>query len=128
MRATLSIWSQYYHEMKIEDAVLEFKKNGIYASELSDEHGAELLSRSDDHIATGKQLAAFLDEQDFEISQGHLWLNAKICTNEGAIDTLYKWIDMYEAIGIKNMVLHCDCMAGSTLTRDERIQRNLECL
>ena len=27
MEAKLSIWSQYYHEMKIEDAVLEFIKN-----------------------------------------------------------------------------------------------------
>ena len=79
MKAKLSIWSQYYYEMKIEDAVLEFIKNGIYASELSDEHGAELLSRSEDYIATGKALAAFLLEHNFEISQGHLWLNAKIC-------------------------------------------------
>lgn len=36
MRAKLSIGSQYYYEMKVEDAVLEFIKNGIYASELSD--------------------------------------------------------------------------------------------
>lgn len=126
MKAKLSIWSQYYYEMKIEDAVLEFIKNGIYASELSDEHGAELFSRSEDYIATGKALAAFLLEHNFEMSQGHLWLRAKICTNESAIGTLCKWIDMYEAIGIKNMVLHCDCLAGTTLTRSERVEKNIE--
>ena len=56
MEARLSIWSQYYHDLKVEDAVLEFIKNGIFCSELSDEHGAELLSRSEDFVATGKAL------------------------------------------------------------------------
>ena len=103
MKAKLSIWSQYYYEMNAEEAVLEFIKNGIYASELSDEHGAELFSRSEDYIATGKAFAKFLAEHDFEMSQGHLWLRVKICADESAMATLCKWIDMYEAIGIKNM-------------------------
>ena len=48
----LAIWSNYYHELSPEDAVREFIKNGIYASELSDEHGAMLLDRDDDVVAT----------------------------------------------------------------------------
>ena len=126
MDARLSIWSQYYHEMKIEDAVLEFIKNGIYCSELSDEHGAELLSRSEDYLSTGKRLAEFLREYNFEMSQGHLWLKIKICSDPEAVEKLCHWIDMYEAIGIKNMVLHCDVLAGSGLSKVERLSRNIE--
>ncbi len=128
MNAKLSIWSYYFHEMSPEDAVLEFIDNGIYASELSDEHGAELLSRDDDYIATGKKFGEFLREHNFCMSQGHLWLKVKICSDEGAVETLCKWIDMYEAIGIKNMVLHCDCMAGTTLSKSERVEKNIEIL
>ena len=126
MEAKLSIWSQYYHEMKIEDAVLEFIKNGIYCSELSDEHGAELFSRSEDYVATGKRFAEFLREHDFCMTQGHLWLKVKICTDEGAVSRLCSWIDMYEAIGIKNMVLHCEGMYTLDLTREERVRLNVE--
>ena len=126
MNARLSVWSYYFHEMSAEEAVLEFIKNGIYASELSDEHGAELLSRSEDCVETGRSFGEFLRENNFEISQGHLWLNAKICTNEGAVERLFEWIDMYEAIGIKNMVLHCDSIAGSSLSKAERTSKNVE--
>ena len=126
MEAKLSIWSQYYHEMKIEDAVLEFIRNGIYCSELSDEHGAELFSRSEDYVSTGKKLADFLREHNFCMSQGHLWLKVKICTDENAVKTLCQWIDMYEAIGIKNMVLHCEEMYEVELPREDRVRLNVE--
>ena len=126
MEARLSIWSQYYHDLRIEDAVLEFIKNGIFCSELSDEHGAELLSRSEDFVATGKAFGDFLRKNNFEMSQGHLWLRARICSDESAIEKLYSWIDMYEAIGIKNMVLHCDRLVGAGLSRKERFERNVE--
>ena len=126
MEAKLSIWSQYYHDMKIEDAVLEFKKNGIFCSELSDEHGEELFLRDEDCVATGKKLADFLCEQNFEISQGHLWLKVRICTDDNAVERLCQWIDMYEAIGIKNMVLHCEQMYNLELPREEKVRRNVE--
>ncbi len=128
MDAKLSIWSYYFYEMSPEDAVLEFKRNGIYASELSDEHGAELFARSEDYLATGRKFANFLREHDFCMMQGHLWLKAKMCSGENVIDTLCRWIDMYEAIGIKHMVLHCDCLAGTVLTKAERVKRNIEAL
>lgn len=126
MVAKLSIWSQYYHDMKIEDAVLEFKKNGIFCSELSDEHGEELLSRSEDYVATGKKFAEFLREQGFEISQGHLWLKIRLVSDPEAVEKLCQWIDMYEAIGIKNMVLHCEQMRDSELSKQEKIIKNAE--
>ena len=122
----LSIWSSYYMESGPEGSVKRFIENGIYCSELSDEHGLELLSRSDNFLKTAKEFSNFLKENNFEISQGHLWLKIKICSDETAIQKLYSWVDMYEAIGIKNMVLHCDNMVNSSLSRNEKIEKNIE--
>jgi len=122
----LSIWSQYYMELKAEESIERLIKNGIYASELSDEHGAELLSRSEDFIKTGKEFKKFLDERNFKMSQGHLWLRIRICEDEGAVPKLLDWIDMYEAIGIKNMVLHCDNLLETDLSKEEKTERNIE--
>lgn len=122
----LSIWSGYYMESGPEGAVKRFIENGIYCSELSDEHGFELLSRSDNFLKTAKEFSNFLKENNFEISQGHLWLKIRICSDETAIQKLYSWVDMYEAIGIKNMVLHCDNMVDSSLSRNEKIEKNIE--
>ncbi len=122
----LSIWSSYYMELKIEDAIKRFVDNGIYCIELSDEHGLELLSRNDDVLETAKNFANFLKEYNFEISQGHLWLKIKICADDTALEKLFRWIDMYEEIGIKNMVLHCDNLSETNLSREEKIEKNIE--
>ena len=128
MEAKLSIWSGYYGDFPIEGAVMEFIKDGIYATELSHEHGEELLARSDDRVATGKALRAFLEEKNFEISQGHLRLHCRLCTVENAVEGICEEIDLYEAIGIKNMVLHPDMMEESGLTYKERFERNAAAL
>lgn len=126
MYMKLSIWSSYYMELKIEDAIKRFVDNGIYCIELSDEHGFELLSRNDDVLETAKNFANFLKEYNFEISQGHLWLKIKICADDTALEKLFRWIDMYEEIGIKNMVLHCDNLSETNLSREEKIEKNIE--
>lgn len=128
MEAKLSIWSGYYGEFKIEDAIEEFIKDGIFASELSHEHGEELLARSSDRVATGRALRAFLEEKGFDLSQGHLRLHCHLCTVENAVEGICEEIDLYEAIGIRNMVLHPDMMEESGLSRDERIERNIAAL
>jgi sugar phosphate isomerase/epimerase len=128
MEAKLSIWSSYFMELSPEEAVEEFIKNGIYCTELSDEHGFELLKRGDNYIETGKRFGEFAKARNFEISQGHLWLKVKICSSPDATDELCKWIDMYEAIGIKNMVLHCDNLVDKDLTKKEKQQKNIESL
>ena len=126
MEAKLGIWSSYYMELDIKDAVKRFIANGIYAGELSDEHGLQLLNKSDDVAATGREFAAFLKENSFEMTQGHLWLYAKICANEDAIDVLCRWIDLYEAIGIKTMVLHCDPLFDIEASYEEKLHMNID--
>ena len=113
-------------ELKIEEAVQRLIDNGIYCAELSDEHGLELLERDDDILATARKFKAFLDEKNFEMSQGHLWLKIALCTNEDAVEKLFRWIDLYEAVGVKNMVLHCDVMRKSDLSQQERLDKNVE--
>jgi sugar phosphate isomerase/epimerase len=122
----LGIWSTYYYELTPEDAVLEFLKNGIRACELSDEHGRVLLERDDDVVTTGRTFARFLKENAFSIPQGHLNLYIRICTDPNALKELLRWIDLYEAIGIRNMVLHCDNLVGSTFSRQEKVEKNIE--
>jgi len=121
----LSIWSSYYVELSPEEAVERFRKNGIFCSELSDEHGLQLLSRDEDVVKTGRAFAEFLHQRNFEISQGHLWLRIKLCSDETALAQLFRWVDLYEAIGIKNMVLHCDNLVNTDLSRQEKIRRNV---
>lgn len=122
----LSIWSSYYYNLSPEESIDRLYKNGIYCSELSDEHGLQLLSRDSDHMKTAREFAAFLKERNFEVSQGHLWLKVKICSDETAVSVLCDWIDMYEAIGIKNMVLHCDNLVELPISKQEKIDRNVE--
>ena len=125
MNTQLSVWSAYYIFKSPENAVLELKKHGVNASELSDEHGAMLLKRGDPK-AVGLAYKKFLEQQEFTMTQGHLWLSCKICSDEQAVYKMMEWLDLFDAIGIKNAVLHLDAMAGSGVSEEERFQRNLE--
>ena len=128
MDAKLSVWSAYYVEMSPEDAVLELKKHGILCSELSDEHGLMLLQRGEPK-QVGAQFKAFLESEGFTMTQGHLWLRVRICTDPDAVPQLMKWLELYEAIGIENAVLHCDSLVEHPeLTEAEIYDRNAEVL
>ena len=89
MEAKLSIWSYYYYELTAEEAVKEFKKHGINCFELSDEHGAELLSRGNPR-ETGEKFREFLKNENFTVKQGHLWLSCKLVTDPEAVERLQK--------------------------------------
>ena len=127
MNAPLAVWTTYYYELTPEDAVLELKKNGILAAELSDEHGEVLLKRGEPAVV-GAEFRRFLENEHFIMTQGHLWLSIKICSDSEAYDKLTKWIDLYAAIGIKNAVLHVDRLANEDITDEERFARNLAVL
>ena len=127
MDTRLGVWTSYYIDLGPEEAVLELKKHGITATELSDEHGLMLLKRGEPG-EVGAQFRAFAEKEGVEISQGHLWLNCRIC-EDGAVDVLKNWLVLYEAIGIRNAVLHCDGLYGEEgLSDEERYARNLASL
>ncbi len=129
MKATFSVWMGYFADLPFEDAVREFKKNGVTALEFSIEHGAELFARSDDVIATGKAAREFIEKENVVVTQGHLPLSFDIVRQRGEIDILLRYIDMYEAMGITEMVLHCDRMNKSPeLSKEERLLENVKSL
>ena len=126
MNAPFSIWSQYYGTKDPEDAILEFKKDGITHIELSFEHSAALLERGDDHIAIGRKFAEFLREHGISVSQGHLYFPTHFCTDENYFKGLVREIEMFWAIGIKNAVLHCDFMKDVDISYDDRRELNIK--
>ena len=122
----LSIWSSYYYPLSPEAAIERLAANGITCTELSDEHGAMLFARDGDPRETGRRFAELIAARGVRIPQGHLPLEARICADDRCMALLFGWIDMYEAIGIRNMVLHCDNLADTTLSVEEKIERNVE--
>ena len=122
MQATLAVWTSYYYDLTPEDAVLELKRNGIMAAELSDEHGEVLLRRGDPR-KVGAAFRRFVEDEGFTMTQGHLWLRIRLCA-EGAYEQLLSWIDLYEAIGIENAVLHVDQLRDEEISDEERFARN----
>lgn len=124
MQNKLSIWSSYFWDLSPEDAVLTFVKNGIHCSELSDEHGHALLQRGDP-VKVGREFKAFLAEHDFTMTQGHLLLSFNLCSDP--LSTLFQWLDLFEAVGVQNAVLHVDHIpAEKDLSPQECMDRNIE--
>lgn len=128
MDAKLSVWTAYYIELGPEDSVLELKKNGVICAELSDEHGLMLLERGEPKVV-GAQFREFLEKENFTMTQGHLWLKVRLCTDPDAVPRLLQWLELYETIGIENAVLHCDSMyERADLTEEQIYARNVEVL
>ena len=121
----LSMWSSYYMDLSPEDAVLELEKQGYQYSELSDEHAAVLLSRGGAKEA-GREFKKFADAHNVSFLQGHLLLQIRLCDESSpVVETLKNWLGLFEAIGIKSAVLHCDGMNECPeLTVDEIREKN----
>ena len=125
MNAHFSIWSQYYNAKEPEDAFLEFKRDGLQYVELSHEHSAAILSRSSDHVAEGRKFAEFLKGIGISVPQGHLAFPTAFCRSEEFTAELIREIELFEAIGIRNAVLHCDYMSGVEISYDDRVELNI---
>ncbi len=121
----LSVWSSYYIDLSPEAAILELKKHGIDYVELSDEHAAMLLGRGNPK-EVGKAFGEYAKSIGMNIEQGHLWLKVKICSDDNAIRILGDWFELFEAIGIKNAVLHCDPISAKPeLSKEDWLNENI---
>ena len=106
----ISLWSSYLVELSPEDMVKTFLKYGYSCTELSDEHGFELLRRGN-ATKTGKVLYDYATDQGFTFPQGHLWLQADIVEPSDnrrmqVIDDLKRWLELFGALNIQAGVLH----------------------
>lgn len=108
MALEFSVWSTFYHDLSPEEMLERFKKNGVDHIELSTNHGEMLLNRDVDIKKTGYEFGCFAKKLGVKIPQAHLWLGCRLVSNPDAVNVLKRWIDLYEAIGIENMVLHLD--------------------
>ncbi len=103
----LSVWSSYFYDLSPEKMVLAFAQKGWNYSELSDEHAAALLEKSDAE-KTGLAFAGFAKEHGLSFTQGHLWLRCDLAAadREDIVEKLKRWLDLFLAVGIKAAVLH----------------------
>lgn len=125
MNAPLSLWSSYYKTQTPEEAVAELLKDGIKVAELSSEHANDLLSRSENHIETGRKFAEFLKSHKFAMPQGHISPPFDFVSNEHSLDRYVRNLELFEAIGVKCAVFHCDYMRDSDITYEEKIRANI---
>ena len=119
----LSVWSSYYYELSPEEMVLQFEEHGYRYCELSDEHAQVLMSRGDAAVI-GAQFKSFADEHNVSFSQGHMILDIQLCEYE-SIDILKQQLDLFNAIGVKAAVLHCDSLLRyPEMTLEEKRAKN----
>jgi len=120
-----SVWSACFLNETPEEMVELFEKAGYNYSELSYEHGDMLIRRSDDVVKTGKEFKEFAKAHGITFPQGHIPLDLKISQNKEDMKTMKKYLDLYDAIGIKYCVIHCDKFIGLDLTLDEIREKNI---
>lgn len=123
MKFSVSVWSDYYPEFEVEDAITQLQAAGFSYTELSINHGKKLLERSGTPEQVGRALAIFAKNRDFSIPQGHLSFKAGLC-DSAVLDGLKRELDLFLGIGIENAVIHAN--GGSNLTEEERFQRRVE--
>ena len=115
----LSIWSGFFPEVNPEEMVDIFVREGFSCTEFSLEHANMLLRRGNDAEKIGAEFGRYAADKGFAVPQGHLSMDLEL-TERADLDELKKWIDLFHAIGIKNMVLH------ATGAYDEPYERQLE--
>jgi sugar phosphate isomerase/epimerase len=118
MAFTVSVWSDYFGEYSLEEAVEAFMAAGFRATELSLVHLNKLKKRTD--LA---QVKRFLDDRNFAMPQGHLSFTGGLC-DPALVEEQKRELDMFALLGISNAVLHFN--GGKELEEAERMARRLE--
>jgi sugar phosphate isomerase/epimerase len=104
MNLKLSVWSCYFRELEPEERLTEFARSGFRYLEFSTEDGEILLGRGKPAPA-GAGYRKRAEDLGIAVLQGHLNLDADIL-NFADLEGLKAWLDLFNAIGIKNCVLH----------------------
>ena len=125
IKYNLSIWSDYFKELSLEEAIELFIEFGFQHSEISINHTNTLLSRSNNIEKTGEAVCKFAAQRDFHITQGHLSFK-KGLIDPTSIDDLKKELDLFNAIGVQNAVVHFN--GGADLDPETRFQLRLEAM
>lgn len=100
-----AIWSDYFENLSPEEGVLSFREAGFAYGECGIEHSLMLQSRSANVEKTGAEFRAFLDSVGFAFPQGHLDFQ-KDLTDPKTVDAFKKEITLFQAIGVRNGMIH----------------------
>lgn len=124
-----SVWSGYFLEKEPEEMIKIFAEMGFQYCELSYEHADMLIQRKGDLKNIGEAFGRYAREQGIQLLQGHLPLRLKICQNTGDLEIMKQYLMLFDAIGVKYCVLHCDkFLEVPGLSKDEIFKRNLQAL
>jgi sugar phosphate isomerase/epimerase len=104
MELKTSVWSNYFKDISPEERLEEFSRAGFKFTEFSTEDGETLLKRGKPS-AEGAAYRRRAGDNGIEVTQGHLKLDADIL-NYADVEALKVWLELFNAIGIKNCVLH----------------------
>ena len=126
MTAHFSIWSQFYNTKEPEEAIIEFEKDGLEYIELSSEHITSLLEREGSPEEIGADFANFCLQYGIKIRQAHLVFPSNIVSDSGAASLVAKQLKMLSAMGVRAAVLHADELENTTLSYEEKIEKNIE--
>ena len=117
-----SIWCDYFENLSPENAVLAIRDAGFCCGDFGLDHSQALLARSADVEKTGLEFHRFMADIGFSTPQGHLDF-LKDLTLPETVETLKKEITLFQAIGVKNAVIHIG--GGSELPEDVRKEKQL---
>lgn len=115
----VSVWTGYYENVPVEESILHLKKAGFTHGELAFNHAEAMLEQG----TPGTQLRAFLDNEGFALTQGHLSFMGGICDDE-VLDKIKRELELFGQLGIRNAVLHFN--GGKGLPDRERFDLRLE--
>lgn len=125
MKLPISMWSGMFNDLTPEDMVREFRDCDYTHAEFSNEHGDQLMLRDGSMEKIGSEFGKVAKDSGLVIEQGHLPLKLDFCT-EPAVPELKKWLDLYQAIGIKNCVLHAS--GGNELPMEQQHEIRVKAL
>jgi sugar phosphate isomerase/epimerase len=107
----VSMWTAYFWDLPAEDMVQILAEHCWHFGDFSFEHGLELLGRGDP-VRAGQRVKDFAADMGVTFTQGHLNLKADLSHKPGTKvqaetrDSLKKWCDLFNALGITSAVLH----------------------
>ena len=100
----ISIWTGYFGNLSLWEIVSRLRKAGFRYGEL-DCIRAQALLQEGEPAAVGAKLRAYIQDLDYQLLQGHLQFQKGFST-DAVVDELKRELELYEAIGIRNAVLH----------------------
>lgn len=104
MNIPISVWIDYFCELPVHQAIKELSLAGFTHGELSIIHLEQLMAQPNP-TATGAELKKTMEQCGYSIPQGHLSFKGGLI-DEKALDRLKPELELFEAVGIHNAVIH----------------------